>query len=1737
MRSFLVALGFFLLPATVAAQPGQGNRLAYLDEVDPYYPHRKFPKLITPQWVGEKDVDAVVILAIDDMRDPKRYEAFLRPVLRRLKQIGGRAPVSIMTNQVDPKDPQLQAWLKEGLSLECHTTDHPCPFFKDGFAKAKATYESCVDLLNEVPGNRPVAFRMPCCDSLNTPSPRFYAEIFNRRTSGGKFLSIDSSVFNVFTADDPELPRDLVMLPDGTQRFRRYLPQDQSFVNTIEDYPYPYVIGKLCWQFPCATPSDWQAQHLHKPNNPQTVKDWEAALDCTVIKKGVMAMVFHPHGWIKNDQLAELVDYADKKYGKRVKFLNFREALERLEKNLLSDQPLRLSQANFNGAVVLDVNNDGYMDVILAGRAAGRTDRLPGITRIWLPDKSDWQTVPFPGQVFGWVTAHKLDMKGGAVFREEAEFTFGMLSNNGFPAAYVGQNHGTGKFWVFDGQKWNDSNAFASMDKDALKKIGSPAPFWFDCSLRMLDLDGDGQSELLLECANKHAVLKWDERQQLWAELPFTTPAARLLPRWRNIYGAPAGRFLDLTGEGKLDLIFSNEKEYGVYLFKGMKEGWSQKITAGKAGEAGALQMIAKDVGDGPENMGFFVHSGSLLWSNENTTLLKDLVARVPIQELLKGMDPPAMTPEASLKAIKTRPGFQVELMAAEPLVKSPVAFSFGPDGKLWVVEMGDYPLGLDGKGKPGGRVKYLEDTKGTGKYDKATLFLDGLAYPTGVLPWGKGALVVCAPDIFYAEDTDGDGKADKKEILYSGFVRGNPQHLVNGLVWGLDNWLYCANGDSGGEITSVKTGKKVNIRGHDFRIKPATGEIELQSGQTQYGRNRDDWGNWFGGNNSQPCWHFVLQDQYIARNPLVPSPDPRVNVPVVPGNAPVFPVATILPRFNDYQTAGRFTSACSPIIYRDTLFGPAFAGNSFVSEPVHNLIHREIVKPSGFSFTSRRADDEQQSEFLASADNWFRPTMIQTGPDGCLWIADMYRFVIEHPQWIPKDWQKKLDLRAGEDKGRLYRVVPVGAKPRTVPRFDKLNAAELAALLDSPNGPVRDMAQRLLVQQKDYKAVVHLEKLFRDSKNPLARLHALCTLDGMGELHPDYVRIALSDTDPGVRRHAVRLLEPQLAKSDWPGLIFTQLEQDNDAQVRLQLAFSLGGSKDRDGAMRMLAHLALRDSRDPYLLAAVFSSLQRSDFATFAPNVVGADGKTPSPSPALLEKLVQFGAALGNDKGMAALLEAVAQPVDGRFTKGQFAVLGAYLDALDQRKQTLGAVKAGGNNEMAKAADGLAALFTAARTTSSNAEVNLETRLAALALLGRGFDKQADDRKTLAEFLAPQSPPELQVAAALELAKLQGPEPAALLLAEWKRYGPTLRATVLDSLLSRQEWLIPTLDAIEKKLVPAAEIDAIRRQRLLNHKVEGVRKRAATLFAATANVDRQKLVESYRPALTLQSDPARGENVFKKTCSACHQFAGIGQAVGPDLAPEASKPGEVLLIAILDPNRAVEARYVSYSATTKSGQIFNGLLATETGSSITLTAADGKQHAIARADLDELVSTGKSLMPEGLEKDMSHQEMADLLAFLKKHAAAAKRKTFDGNNPAVVAANADGVLTLTAATCEIYGHTLVLEKQHGNLGQWHSEDDRAVWTLEVPKAGKYAMWLDWACDTPLAGNSFSMEVGETLALTGKVQATGSWEAYRYARVGDIQLPAGQVRLTFRANGVPRGALIDLKGLKLVPIK
>ena len=513
--------------------------------------------------------------------------------------------------------------------------------------------------------------------------------------------------------------------------------------------------------------------------------------------------------------------------------------------------------------------------------------------------------------------------------------------------------------------------------------------------------------------------------------------------------------------------------------------------------------------------------------------------------------------------------------------MRHPIDIAWGLDGKLWVVEMADYPMGIDGKGERGGRVRYLTDEDGDGRYDRSVLVREGLNFPTAVAPWRDGALVVAAPDVFYIVE------GAEPELLYTGFREGNQQHRVNGLRWGLDNWLYLANGDSGGRVRSVKTGVEVELGGRDLRIRPATGELELITGRTQYGRARDDWGDWFGCMNAHPLWHFMLPDRYLARNPHVASPTPTRHLFGGIGRPEVFPISDTWERFNDFNTANKITSACGANLYRDQLLGAEFAGDAFVCEPVHNLVVRLDLADEGASFKATR-EGVEGGEFFRSSDNWCRPVSTRTGPDGALYVVDMYRRVIEHPEWIPAEWQAKLDLREGQDRGRIYRVLPEGTEAR---RWERLGGDPRSwiAGLAHPSGEVRDLCQQELCRAEGEGISENVRHVFNTSEIAVARLHALCVLDGRGALTPDDVRRGITDRHPGVRRNAVRVAERFAADlsllGDLAGLV-----TDPDPKVRYQLAFSLG-EWHSEKAADLLAALSKAEPDNRYLQAAIMSS------------------------------------------------------------------------------------------------------------------------------------------------------------------------------------------------------------------------------------------------------------------------------------------------------------------------------------------------------------------------------------------------------------------------------------------------------------------------------------------------------------------------------------------------------------------
>jgi putative heme-binding domain-containing protein len=462
-------------------------------------------------------------------------------------------------------------------------------------------------------------------------------------------------------------------------------------------------------------------------------------------------------------------------------------------------------------------------------------------------------------------------------------------------------------------------------------------------------------------------------------------------------------------------------------------------------------------------------------------------------------------------------------------------------------------------------------------------------------------------------------------------------------------------------------------------------------------------------------------------------------------------------------------------------------------------------------------------------------------------------------------------------------------------------------------------------------------------------------------------------------------------------------------------------------------------------------------------------------------------------------------------------------LDALARREADWRSYDASGD---------LARMLQYARTTAANGEAADDDRVRAIRLLGRSEAERGGDIQALVALLVPQSSGAVQTAAVEALERIDDQRVPTALLEGWKSHGPALRSEILDALLSRDAWAGALLDAVEKNQVPPGDIDATRRQRLARSDDEAIKERAAKLLAGAIESNRAQVVEQHAAVLKMAGDAQAGAVVFNKRCGVCHKLRGAGHEVGPNLASLTDYSPPALLTAMLDPNKAVEAKYLDYLALTTSGQSYTGMLADETGNSVTLQGQEGKQQTILRSDLEALQASGKSLMPEGLEKDVTPQDMANVIAYLR--GSGAPRKTFGANSPQLVKPATDGTLQLYPTTCEIYGPTIVMEQLFKNLGKWESENDRAVWNVELPKAGRYTMWLNYSCQDEDAGNTWLLEAGDK-SLSGKVTATGSKDRYEEIRVREIDLPAGAQQITFRSAGPIKGSLLQLGGVLLKP--
>ncbi len=945
-----------------------------------------------------------------------------------------------------------------------------------------------------------------------------------------------------------------------------------------------------------------------------------------------------------------------------------------------------------------------------------------------------------------------------------------------------------------------------------------------------------------------------------------------------------------------------------------------------------------------------------------------------------------------ALRSIQVPEGFKVELIASEPMVRDPINVAFSPDGSAWVVEMADYPLGSG----EGGRVKRLRDNDGNGTLDSVELFLTGLSYPTSVMPWRDGAIVIAAPDVLFARDTNGDGVADEREVLLSGIAESNPQHRASGFALGLDGWLNFTSGESTKELVSHRANKTFKVQHHDVAWNPDTGEIRATAGDTQFIRARDDFGNWFGNSNSYPMYQFVVDSRYQTAASIAGDSKQHLLTPAVA--PPVFPRSRTVDRFNDLFAFNRFTSACSSMIVRTPGLGPEMLGAALVCEPVHNLVARFQVKPSGSSFVGERFEADKTFDFFTSTDPFCRPVRAVNAPDGTVWILDMSRQVIEHPEWIPTAWQERLNVRSGEKLGRIYRVYHESYSPQHlaagVSTPNELKSSELFSKLSNDNGAMRELAQLTLMWHEEKAGLEEadaidsqLRRMAIEHANPAVRISALSCLTATDQLAAKDLIAALQDRDPRVVRVAIELSEPLTRGSDASSIelrkqIVASADMDRGPQVDLQwllttLAFPLYETEDK------LATVAARSLENSWIIRSLslcqdpaqakqlcVGLLAASKRPSGLPNSVFADiQQCTSRLWSRLEPDAQKSLLNEHFKDLPSSAETVLTPT-------QLLLLTAYSESKDNAKVDK-------SNKSKQVVDAVLRKVTEnSLVRMTNNEAPESERLVLINLLGCGLVAEEQSLQAIEKLVDARQLPSVQEAALLAARRINSPTVGATIVRLWPRLTAEVRSVAATSMLTRKPWVEQLVAALEKGDIRTTDLDVATVQQLKSYGDRKIRTRCELVFGKPTA--RATVVTQFMNEMPKNAKAEDGKQLFADNCAVCHRPAEGKAMVGPAIDNLSHWTVEQWVTAIMDPNRAIEPKFHQYTVLTADGQVLAGVIQQRTAQSVRLAAVDGSEREVALSNIEEIRDSGVSLMPEGLEAKLSPEKLAALIAFLR---------------------------------------------------------------------------------------------------------------------------------------------------------
>ncbi|MBS1737905.1 MAG: c-type cytochrome, partial [Bacteroidetes bacterium] len=843
----------------------------------------------------------------------------------------------------------------------------------------------------------------------------------------------------------------------------------------------------------------------------------------------------------------------------------------------------------------------------------------------------------------------------------------------------------------------------------------------------------------------------------------------------------------------------------------------------------------------------------------------------------------------------------------------------------------------------------------------------------------------------------------------------------MNSPVYGLDNWIYIANqgsvatttykeefGDEGDEIIFYRqpNTQKLpkNANGRSVRVQLNQKKMEMLSSDCQFGQTIDEWGRRFGCNNSNQGYQEVIANRYFDRNPDLSISNATQDMSDHLNAAEVFPTTTN-PDRQILTNVGVMTSACGLTSYSGNSFpSPYNERVTFIAEPVSNLVHVDVLKDNGASFTASRILEHK--EFLSSTDAWSRPVNMYVGPDGALYVLDYYRRVIESPEWMSEEAINAGNLYDGIDKGRIFRITPKDAKPADWTKGLNLgneSNEELVKTLAHPNAWWRMNTQRILVDRADISSAPALIAMTK-GPSPMGRLHALWTLEGIGQLQPQLIEQALKDSVAGIRENGIQLAELHLNSSPSLTNALLALQNDKNAKVRFQLLLTLGYVHSPQAA-EVRNKLLFSDINDKWVQIAALSA-SSSQTASLLKVVLNRFRSDVPAYTSLVQRLSAMTGIGGKEEDIHRLLnEAVNGDVK------QAVKYAALLQGLEQGLKSRKSLLAISSNdqqllaqaffqhpskEMREAAFQLLkwngiidsslkqhAVLQAAglmKDTTQPAGRRAEAiRFLSFGDIGSYSDELKKLMNTKEEF-------SVQLAAMQTLGLVKGTAIGEYIIEQWPVLSPSIREAAIGIFMADSSRIALLIDALETNKINPGYVSFSGSVQLMQNSDENLRNRARTLFTKSQR-EAERINKEYQKALQLNGDTVKGNEVYVQNCAICHQVRGkTGVAFGPDLGTIHNWIKEDIMAAILDPGLSISSGFDTWSVELNNGETVQGIIASETSAAITLRNSLSVDRTINRQDVKSLKSLNASLMPTGFEKKINQQQMADLLAFLRKH-------------------------------------------------------------------------------------------------------------------------------------------------------